>query len=169
MPIVARISRKKSTGCAATRKNFPETLSSPKGVGRKLDFLTQELHREINTVASKAGVIEITKWSGRWKVGDRKAKGTGPKCRINIAGYRSWESPGTVVNVGHGNFVVAGRIIAILESGSLPSKRMREKATEDNLLVDATAGRKTRSLVVTDSRHVILSALWRRTRCRNGS
>src|SRR5262245_41714657 len=63
------------------------------------------------------------------------------------------------VNVGHGNFLLSSRIVAILESGSLPMKRLREKAAEENLLVDATAGRKTRSIVVTDSRHVVLSAL----------
>lgn len=63
------------------------------------------------------------------------------------------------VNVGHGNFIVGGRVVAILESGSLPMKRLREKAVEQNLLVDATAGRKMRSLIVTDSNHVILSAL----------
>jgi regulator of extracellular matrix RemA (YlzA/DUF370 family) len=61
--------------------------------------------------------------------------------------------------VGHGNFIVADRVIAILESGSLPMKRLREKAVEENMLVDATAGRKTRSLIITDSRHVVLSAL----------
>lgn len=68
------------------------------------------------------------------------------------------KSPVTV-NVGHGNFLLSDRIVAILESGSLPMKRLREKASDENMLVDATAGRKTRSLVVTDSRHVILSAL----------
>ena len=64
-----------------------------------------------------------------------------------------------ILNVGHGNYLLASRIVAILESGSLPMKRMREKAAEFNLLVDATAGRKTRSLIITDSNHVILSAL----------
>lgn len=63
------------------------------------------------------------------------------------------------LNVGYGNFVMVSRVVAILESGSLPMKRIREKASEQNRLVDATAGRKTRSLVVTDSQHVILSAL----------
>jgi len=63
------------------------------------------------------------------------------------------------LSVGHGNFVMMNRIVAILESGSLPMKRLREKALRDNLLVDATRGRKTRSAVVLDSRHVILSAM----------
>lgn len=63
------------------------------------------------------------------------------------------------LNVGHGNFLVTDRIVAILESGSLPMKRLRERSLELNRLVDATAGRKTRSLVVLDSEHVVLSAL----------
>lgn len=63
------------------------------------------------------------------------------------------------VNVGHGNFIVVDRIVAILECGSLPMKRLREKAAEEHRLVDATAGRKTRSLLITDSNHVLLSAL----------
>lgn len=63
------------------------------------------------------------------------------------------------LNVGHGNFVVSNRIVAILESGSLPMKRLRERSFELNRLVDATAGRKTRSLIVLDSEHLILSAL----------
>lgn len=72
-------------------------------------------------------------------------------------------APGKTLNIGHGNFLLIPRIVAILESGSLPMKRLRERALEKNLLVDATAGRKMRSLVVTDSHHVILSALGAQT------
>lgn len=63
------------------------------------------------------------------------------------------------IHVGFGNFVLRTRIIAVLESGSNPIKRVRERAENDNRLIDATAGRKTRSVLVTDSNHVILSAL----------
>lgn len=68
------------------------------------------------------------------------------------------DSPRTL-NVGYGNLVRVDRIVTVLEAGSLPMKRLRERALSDGLLVDATAGRKTRSLLITDSRHVILSAL----------
>lgn len=71
----------------------------------------------------------------------------------------SEKSSGKMLNVGHGNFLRAKRIVAVLAAGSLPMKRLREKAGELNLLVDATHGRKTKSLIVTDSRHVFLSAL----------
>jgi extracellular matrix regulatory protein A len=69
------------------------------------------------------------------------------------------ESAGRTLNLGYGNFVLATRVISVLEAGSLPMKRLRERASSDNMLVDATAGRKTRSILITDSRHVILSAL----------
>lgn len=63
------------------------------------------------------------------------------------------------LNVGYGNFIVARRVVAILESGSLPVRRLREKAAGMNRLLDATSGRKMRSLIITDSNHVVLSAL----------
>ncbi len=74
-----------------------------------------------------------------------------------IPGFGS-DSPRTV-NVGYGNLVRVGRIVTVLEANSLPMKRLRERALSDGLLIDATAGRKTRSILVTDSRHVVLSAL----------
>lgn len=63
------------------------------------------------------------------------------------------------VNVGYGNLVRPDRIVAILEAKSLPVKRLRDRAVEENRLIDATAGRKMRSLIVIDSGHVVLSAL----------
>ena len=64
-----------------------------------------------------------------------------------------------VVNVGHGNFVLIDRIVAILSAKGLPMKRLREKAVEENTLVDATQGNKTRSIIITDSKHLFLSSL----------
>lgn len=61
--------------------------------------------------------------------------------------------------IGYGNFVPARRIVAILEPNSLPVKRMRERAGERDRLVDGTAGRKMRSVIITDSEHIVLSAL----------
>jgi len=64
-----------------------------------------------------------------------------------------------MVNIGFGNVVAAGRIICILSPASAPMKRLREEAREMHLLVDATEGRRTRSIIVADSGHTILSAL----------
>lgn len=64
-----------------------------------------------------------------------------------------------LINVGFGNVVSANRVIAIIAPGSSPMKRMREEAGERGKLVDATQGRKTRAIIITDSDHVILSAL----------
>lgn len=64
-----------------------------------------------------------------------------------------------LVNLGFGNFVVAARVVAIVDPASAPMRRLREDARQDNRLIDATQGRKTRAIVVTDSNHVILSAI----------
>lgn len=55
--------------------------------------------------------------------------------------------------------VVAERVIAIVSPSSAPVRRMREEAREAGLLVDATQGRKTRAILVMDSKHVIISAI----------
>ncbi len=64
-----------------------------------------------------------------------------------------------LVNIGFGNMVAGAKVVAILTPGSAPIKRLREEARERGKLVDATEGRRTRSILVTDSDHVILSAL----------
>jgi len=64
-----------------------------------------------------------------------------------------------LINIGFGNVVSAARVIAIVAPGSSPMKRLREEAGERGKLVDATQGRKTRAIIVTDSDHVVLSAL----------
>ncbi len=64
-----------------------------------------------------------------------------------------------LLNVGFGNVVVANRIVAIVSPGSAPMKRLKEEARESGKLIDATYGRKTRAILVTDSDHVILSAI----------
>jgi hypothetical protein len=64
-----------------------------------------------------------------------------------------------LINIGFGNVVSASRVIAIVTPGSSPMKRLREEAKKRGKLVDATEGRRTRSIVITDSDHVILSAL----------
>lgn len=64
-----------------------------------------------------------------------------------------------LINVGFGNVVSASRVIAVVAPGSSPMKRLRDEASERGKLIDATQGRKTRAIIVTDSDHVILSAL----------
>ncbi|GBE06172.1 MAG TPA: DUF370 domain-containing protein [Nitrospirae bacterium] len=64
-----------------------------------------------------------------------------------------------LINIGFGNVVSASRVIAIVTPGSSPIKRMREEARERGKLVDATQGRKTRAIIITDSDHIIMSGL----------
>lgn len=64
-----------------------------------------------------------------------------------------------LVNIGFGNIVAANRIIAIISPESAPIKRIIQEAREKGMLIDATYGRRTRAVIVTDSAHVILSAV----------
>ena len=64
-----------------------------------------------------------------------------------------------LLNIGFGNFVVNARVMAIVSPASSPMRRLREDAKEAQRLVDATQGRKTRSILIMDSGHVILSAI----------
>jgi regulator of extracellular matrix RemA (YlzA/DUF370 family) len=64
-----------------------------------------------------------------------------------------------MLNIGYGNLVVAARVIAIVSPQSAPMRRLREDAASRGKLVDATQGRRTRSILVTDSDHVVLSAV----------
>ena len=64
-----------------------------------------------------------------------------------------------LLNIGFGNTVVSSRVVAIVTTNSAPMKRLKEEARESRKLVDATQGRKTRSIIITDSDHIMLSAL----------
>ena len=66
---------------------------------------------------------------------------------------------GRLINIGFGNTVVIQRVVAVIMPQSAPSKRLREEARQEQRLIDATHGRKTRAIIVTDSNHVILSAV----------
>ena len=64
-----------------------------------------------------------------------------------------------LINIGFGNIVAANRIIAIVSPESAPIKRIIQEARDHGRLVDATYGRRTRAVVITDSDHVVLSAV----------
>ena len=67
--------------------------------------------------------------------------------------------PYKLVHVGFGNMVVAERVVSIISPDSAPIRRLKDEAREAGLLVDVTQGRKTRAILIMDSRHVILSAI----------
>lgn len=64
-----------------------------------------------------------------------------------------------LLNIGFGNTVAAERVVAILSPNSSPMKRVKDEAKEARSLLDVTHGRKTRAIIITDSNHVILSAI----------
>jgi hypothetical protein len=64
-----------------------------------------------------------------------------------------------LLNIGFGNTVIANRVVAIVSPASAPMKRLKEDAKEASKLIDATMGRRTRAIIITDSNHVILSGV----------
>lgn len=64
-----------------------------------------------------------------------------------------------LLNIGFGNVISVSRIVAIVNPGSSPVKKLREEARQRGKLIDATEGKKMRSIIITDSDHIILSAI----------
>ncbi len=64
-----------------------------------------------------------------------------------------------LINVGFGNTVMVDRIIAVVNTGSSPARKLKELAKDAGKLLDVTEGRRTRSLLVMDSSHVVLSSI----------
>ncbi|HIP39253.1 MAG TPA: DUF370 domain-containing protein [Desulfocapsa sulfexigens] len=64
-----------------------------------------------------------------------------------------------LINIGFGNTVMIDRIIAVVNTGSSPARKLKELAKEGGRLIDVTEGRRTRSLLVMDSNHIILSSI----------
>jgi len=64
-----------------------------------------------------------------------------------------------LINIGFGSMIAAGRILAIMEPASAPIKRIMQEAKERGMLIDASYGRSTRSVILMDTDHVILSSL----------
>ena len=63
------------------------------------------------------------------------------------------------INIGFGNMVAVDRMVALVSPDSAPIKRLIQDAKDDGRVIDVTCGRKTRAVIITDSEHVILSAL----------
>lgn len=64
-----------------------------------------------------------------------------------------------LINIGFGNMVSASRLVAIVSPESAPIKRIIQEARDRGMLIDATYGRRTRAVIITDSDHIILSAV----------
>jgi regulator of extracellular matrix RemA (YlzA/DUF370 family) len=64
-----------------------------------------------------------------------------------------------LLNVGFGNTVMVERVIAVVNTGSSPARKLKETAKKEGRLVDVTEGRRTRSILVMDSNHVVLSSV----------
>ena len=66
---------------------------------------------------------------------------------------------GRMINVGFGNSIVGSRILAVVNPHSSPMKKLKDEAKRNNRLLDVTEGRRTRSIIILDSNHVVLSSV----------
>jgi len=66
---------------------------------------------------------------------------------------------GRMINVGFGNSIVASKILAVVNPHSSPMKKLKDEAKRSNRLLDVTEGRRTRSIIILDSNHVVLSSV----------
>ncbi|MCR4963525.1 MAG: DUF370 domain-containing protein [Firmicutes bacterium] len=64
-----------------------------------------------------------------------------------------------LIHIGYGNIVSAEKVVAIVNPDSAPIKRMVQEARDSGYLIDATCGRRTRAVIITDSNHIILAAI----------
>jgi len=64
-----------------------------------------------------------------------------------------------LINIGFGNIVLANRIVALVSNESAPIKRIIQEARDKSMLIDATNGRRTRAVIVTDAGYIVLSAI----------
>ena len=64
-----------------------------------------------------------------------------------------------LLNIGFGSTVVSDRVVSIVSPNSAPMKRLKDEARDEKRLIDATHGRRTRSIIIMDSNHVVLSAI----------
>ena len=127
---------------------FKDTLELDEAIGRKLDFIIQEMNREANTIASKSIDINMTNYV-------IEIKNTIEKIREQVQRKMGIK----LINIGFGNIVSANRLVAIVSPESAPIKRIIQEARDRGMLIDATYGRRTRSVIITDSDHIILSAV----------
>jgi len=130
--------------------------NSDGSVGKKMEFIIQEMYRETNTIGSKSSdndiIKEVIEIKSELEKIRNKSKILNKEFGGNIVEIK-------LINIGFGNIVSANRIIAIVSPESAPIKRIIQEARDRGMLIDATYGRRTRAVIITDSDHVILSAV----------
>jgi hypothetical protein len=90
-----------------------------------------------------------------WWISRLKSRRSGSRSRTSNEGAGHLK----LINIGFGNMISAGRLVAIVSPDSAPIKRMVQEARDRGTLIDATYGRRTRSVLIMDNDHLVLSAL----------
>ena len=132
--------------------SMKETLLAGGGMGRKLDFIAQEMNREANTILSKTTDLKVSDVGINLKTDIEKV-------REQIQNIEWVASMAGLINIGFGNMVNTDKIISIISSDSAPAKRLIQRGKETETLIDATQGRRTKSVIFTENNKIILSAL----------
>lgn len=134
-------------------RNMKKMLTTEKeGIGRKLDFMAQEMNREANTILSKSSDLEISNIAIDLKT-EIESQRTDPERRIEE------ENVARLINIGFGNVVNSQKIVAVVSPDAAPVKRMVQSIKGTRSLIDATQGRKTKAVIVTSDDYLVLSAL----------
>ncbi len=107
----------------------------------------------------KKGHISLQYAAGRFGQHWKRQSGTGRSCVVGMTGGKVHTMAIKLINIGFGNIVSANRIISIVSPESAPIKRIIQEARDRHMLIDATYGRRMRAVIITDSDHVILSAV----------
>ena len=133
-------------------KATKDALEAGGSIGRKLDFIAQEMNREANTILSKANDLEISDTGINLKTDIEKSGN-----RFRISNRNDFMAK--LMNIGFGNMVNTDKIVSIISSDSAPAKRIISRGKEQEILIDATQGRRTKSVIFTENNKIILSAL----------
>ena len=127
-----------------------EALRDGGSVGRRLDFIAQEMNREANTTLSKVNDLFFKRHCHRYQDGHREDTGAGAEPGVIMS---------KLINIGFGNIVNADKIIAIVTPDSAPAKRLMQNAKKEGTAIDATHGRKIKAVMVMENNQVVFSAL----------
>ena len=130
-----------------------ELIETDDSIGRKLDFLIQEMNRETNTIGSKSldSKISIAVIDIKSEIEKIREQVQNVQWQVNL--FMEF------VNIGFNNYIAIEKIVTIVTPDAAPIKRLIQQAKQVGNLIDATNGRKTKSVIVTNSDCLVLSYL----------
>ena len=121
------------------------------------------LYDTANAVKRKNGVLELVAWRSRERPPETANAVKRKNEVLELAAWRSRENTGgqmaDLVNIGFGNLVNAQKVVAVVNPDAAPIKRLVQNARETQSVIDATQGRRTKSVLIMETDQIILSAM----------